>query len=347
LRRGLCAVVKAGVRDSRSTTGYRACVRFRSVLFAAGRGRRLRPLSDRIPKPAIPLLDVPVGAFGLDALLGSCGPVAVNLSHRADDARRALSSHAPPGAVEFFHELPEAYGTAATLRALREQLDRTVVTFNADVVTDLEVTDLLAAHQRAGAGATIAVRPVETGADVVTRRGWVEQLIDRRVHSGRRGHLFAGVAAWERSVLGEVDARRPLGLTEGLLAPLVRRGEVAAFEHRGYWVDVGTPARYLRASLDMLAHAGAQPWLRVGATGTRSRSSGGPVWRGPGVACEGAHLGDGAILLAGCRVAAGARVARSVVWRDENVPSGASLRDVVWFGGCALPEAEPTGASGR
>jgi mannose-1-phosphate guanylyltransferase len=316
------------------------------VLFAAGRGERLRPLTDRLPKPALPLLDVPLGAFGLNSLAACYAPVAVNLGHQAHTALRMLTPFAPQGTVHFFPEAPEPYGTAGTLAALRDRLDRRVLTFNADVVTDLAPEALLAAHERAGAQATVAVRRVERGADLVAPDGIALERVDRRAEPHRAGHLFLGVAVLERDCLELLDARPPIGLTEGLLRPLVAREEVATFVHDGAWTDVGTPERYLRASLDLLEGRRAARGPEAGATGRRQRAGRGWAWRGPGARGARASLGAGAILLERSRVESGARVERAVVWRGETVPPGTIVRDALWYEGRAL-DARATAPSGR
>lgn len=136
-----------------------------SVLFAAGRGKRLRPLTDRVPKPALPVLDVPLAAWGLAALSRHAPPVVVNASYLAHKVISALEATGLPG-WEPFVEGADAFGTAGTLRALRDRLGPRIVTWNADALTDLHLPDLLEAHERGGAPATLLVREVGSLADL-------------------------------------------------------------------------------------------------------------------------------------------------------------------------------------
>jgi mannose-1-phosphate guanylyltransferase len=252
----------------------------------------------------------------------------VNLSHLWQPARDALEPWATGGEVDFLVEQPEPFGTGGTLAALRARLEPTVLTHNADVLTDLEPSRLLSAHERLGAPATVAVRRVESGADFRLDGEHVTGLVDRRARPQEPGWLFLGIAAFRRSALSLLPERRPVGLTEGLLLPLIEQGEVAAVEHPGYALDVGTIDRYLRASLDALEGRGRRS--ERGWPGEIVPVAGGRAYRGRGARAPRHVLGPGAILLAGSEVEQGARVDRSIVWPGAVVPAGTHLRDEVY-----------------
>ncbi|MDQ4144445.1 MAG: NDP-sugar synthase [Actinomycetota bacterium] len=286
-------------------------------------------------KPALPLLDVPLGAWGLSALDRSCPPAVVNASHLPETVVTALEldpSGAADGAPAAFVERPHPFGTGGTLHALRDRLADQFVTWNSDSLTDLDVEDLLFAHERNGALATIAVIESDAG-DFEHSAGRVTGLVDRRVES-KPGPRFIGVAVYERDALRLLSERRPLGATEGLLRPLLERGELVTYEHFGYWLDVGTPGRYLEANLDVVE--GRAPPAPRDIPGEIVDVAGGRAYVGPGASADAGSVGPGAVILAGGVVEAGARVAGSVVWPGERVPSGMSLDRCVWFGGAAI-----------
>lgn len=302
-----------------------------AVLFAAGRGHRLKPLTDVVAKPALPLLDVPLAAFGLRRLFEAAPAVVVNVRHLPESVTAAVAPYVPGECrLDALFEAPEAYGTAGTLVALRERLGSPFLTWNADVLTDLSAVSLLAAHRASGAPATVAVAEVSSGADFVLEGGRAAGFVDRRSRDSAAGGLFLGVGVFERSVLSSLPETRPLGLGETLLASLARSGDLAVFRHQGCWRDVGTPAAYLAASLELLDGSGPEPpdesWPGEIVAGS---------YLGPGAVAAGGT--EGSVLLSGSRVEAGARVERSLVWRDEVVPAGTVLQDGVWFGGRALP----------
>ena len=219
------------------------------MLFAAGRGERLRPLTDRVPKAALPVGGVPLGAYALAALERHCHPVIVNTSYRAAAVRLALEPYSAPEHIEFTIERPRPLGTAGTLRALSHRLAPTFMTHNSDVLSDVDLRAVVDFHDREGAGATLVVAPCRSRADVAVDRGRVVAWFDRRTedHGGMR---FAGVAAFGRTaleVLGGDGPGGPGGLAEALLRPMVETGACAAFVHEGVALDVGTPARLAQA----------------------------------------------------------------------------------------------------
>ena len=306
----------------------------RALLLAAGKGTRLRPLTETVAKPALPILDVPLGTWGLVALARHHSPVALNVSHLPETVIEALSRHGER--LEVLLEEPAPLGTGGTLHALRARVADRLVVWNADVIADIDLGALLDRHRATGLPATLALMPVTENADFEVERGRPVALIDRRRRSAP-GSRFIGVAVYERAALDLLDERVPQGATEGLLEPLLRRGDLGGYEHDGYARDVGTLNRYLRVSLDLLE--GSAPPPRGGWPGEVVEVDGGRTYVGVGVEAERAALGPGAVLLAGCSVAPGARVTRSIVWPGEPVPAGAVLRDCVWFQGRALPVA--------
>lgn len=299
-----------------------------SVLFAAGRGKRLRPLTDRIPKPVLPVLDVPLAAWGLAALARDAAPVFVNVSHLADDVVAALRATGIEG-WEPFVEGAEAYGTAGTLRALRDRLAPRVVTWNGDALTDLYLPDLLETHAQAGAPATLLVREVDTMADLKLSGASITGFVDRRKEPDAAGGRFLGIAVWEREALDLLPDGRPAGLGETLLRKLAESGDVNVHLFDGYLRDVGTPSEYLHASLDVLDGIGPRSTLPEPGEIVEVAGEGGRAYLGPRAKADGSSLRPGAILLAGSEVEPGATVRNAIVMPGARVRSGSNLEGTV------------------
>lgn len=298
--------------------------RFSSLLLAAGRGTRLRPLTDHIPKPALPLLDVPLGAYGLADLEAAGGPMFVNLSPAHELVRHALSPFAP--GAEFLLELPVPYGSAGTLRCFKERFAGPVVTRNADLLTDASVLDAISAHVAGGAPATIVTQEVSEGADLISRDGRAVRFVDRRAEAAA-GDLWLGVSVLEREVLELIGPELPRDLASGLLTQLIERGEVAVVRHDGYFMDVGTIERYLAATEDVLY--GRVP-VKITEPGDVVEVEGGLAYVGPGASVPLHCLRAGGVVLAGAEVTDDAIVERAIVWPNERVPAGTYVTEGVW-----------------
>ena len=295
--------------------------RIGALLLAAGGGARLRPLTAAIPKPGLPLLDIPLAAWGLADLKALEVPIIMNLS----DGHEIVSAALGPmlDGVEVFIESPEALGSAGTIVALRDQLTGRVVTRNADLFSSLATADVVATHEASGAPATIAIQPVSSGADIVTEDGAL-RMVDRRV-ANVPGARFLGVTVFEPAALAHVETRGPQDLASGLLAPLIARGEVATHTHHGYALDVGTPGRYLQASLDLLYERAPAPPAPF--PGEIVEVDGGRAYLGPAAIAVPDSLGPGAVVLHGARVEPGAYIRDAIVWIDEVVSEGTEVAE--------------------
>jgi mannose-1-phosphate guanylyltransferase len=302
------------------------------VLLAAGRGTRLSPLSDEIPKAVLPMLDVPLGGFGLARLLSLCPAVIVNATPQTrlklEAELRPVAEGMSAGAMSIAEESPEPYGTAGTLAAVRDRIDERVVTWNADAISDLDLVGLLDAHLSSGTPATIAVMRVSGGADFFLEQGHASAYINRHLRPDASGGRFIGVAVFEKVVLDALSGQRPLGMAEAMLEPLVSSGDLGVYEHSGYTADVGTFTRYLEASIDLLEGRG--PEAPIGWAGEFVSVDGGLSYVGPGASVAPGTLGAGAVVLAGAQVEAGARIEHSIVWRGAVVHGSEVVRGAVW-----------------
>jgi NDP-sugar pyrophosphorylase family protein len=193
------------------------------MVLAAGRGLRMAPLSRERPKPLIPTLDVPQISWVLANLArAGIGRVWVNahlglerfLAQAERDARRLGLD------VAVSHEGEQPLGAGGALRRLTHQLDETFVLASADLACDLDVTDLIEAHRRAGAAATLLAVPTSEAADFIVEEGRVASLVDRRDIS-RPGHLYGNVGIFEPKTLSHIP-EGVSGLFETVMMGLMR-----------------------------------------------------------------------------------------------------------------------------
>lgn len=293
----------------------------------------MRPLTDVVPKPALPVLDVCLGAFGLVALVALGGRVIVNASHLPDELARCLTDPLDiAGRIELTIEKPLPYGTAGTLRSLGD-LGHPVLTCNADLITDLEPATLLAQHEARGAACTLAAMAVGSGADFALEDGAATRFVDRRREPEAPGARFAGMGVFGSSALGRLPTRRPAGLGETLIPDLVASGEASLFLHDGYAYDVAGPADLLEVSELALEGNIDMP---LPPPGRIVEVDGGRSYVGPGASVPEGCLGPGAVVLREASVEPGVRLERCIVWERERVAGDQRVRDAVWFGGNAL-----------
>ncbi|MBK9516480.1 MAG: NTP transferase domain-containing protein [Anaeromyxobacter sp.] len=307
------------------------------MVLCAGLGTRLRPLTSLLPKPAVPVCGVPLIRYALGLLAGAgVRRAVVNVHHLPEVMAAAARAAAAELGLELAvsHE-PVIAGTGGALREARPLLAAAdaVVVVNGDVLFDLDLGGALAAHAASGALATMVLMAMPAGASYAA----VELDEGGRVRriAGRFGPGGQGLTPWHfpgvHVVSQELLARLPaapfeLDVNRHAYPPLMAEGLVRGVIASGYWNDLGQPDRYLQANLDVAA--GRVPLGRFGlaAPGAVAR------WAGDAVVEPGAHVGRQVVLGAGCRVPAGARVERAVLWPGTALAPGEVLEDAVAAG---------------
>ncbi len=298
-----------------------------AFLLAAGFGTRLQPLSLSRPKPLMPMCGIPMLDHAL-AHVRAHGhtEVVVNAHHLWEQ----VAAWAAQYGVGLQVELPEILGTGGGLRAAIERMAEHFVIVNADILSDVDLTALMAAAPEGGAA--MALRPdpdfAEIGPVLRDEAGQVVR-ISTVVPSedGIPGTHFTGVHAMTRASVMRVPDDGLQCVVRTAYKELVPQARVGSIVHRGAWVDVGTPEAYLQANLDVL-HGRVAPPADPWATGERGP---GESWVGEGAILEGEV--SGSIIGAGARVPAGASLTDCVVWDGCTAPARSLHRAVVYDDG--------------
>lgn len=330
----------------------------RGMVLAAGWGRRLRPLTDVLPKPLVPFFGRPTLAHALEHM-ARCGitQTAVNTFHLAEDLEAGLAGESGLPEVQISRE-EELLGTGGGVRRLASFLgaEPEFVLMNGDIIASVPWVDVLEHHRVNEADVTLVTvtRPNLPAAlhkvaiDETGRVAEVDGVFCPGVKGPQRA-IYAGALVGGGALLAALpDGREACLKVEGFW-PLLRRGaRVFAFPMEGLWADIGTPAQYVGAHEAVLgADFGVRArWMPPGVV---ERSPGvfihpsaevsagalleGPMLVGADVQIgAGARLGEHVVLGRGSRVAAGARLDRVVTWAQSEV-EGAHRGAVFWPGG--------------
>jgi len=220
----------------------------RAMILAAGFGTRLRPLTDRTPKPLVPVAGFPMIAYPL-TLLRAAGikEVVINLHHLGEQIREALGDGSRYGvSIEYSVEDP-ILDTGGAIRKARSFLDRgTFVVLNSDMICDLDLSEAIAHHRRHGALATMVLRPDPEAA----RYGVIEIDAETRIRRflGRPEHvegpltplMFSGIHVFEPAVF-DYMAEGHFSITRQTYpAMLEKNSPLYGYVFRGYWRVVDT-----------------------------------------------------------------------------------------------------------
>ncbi|HET8725843.1 MAG TPA: NDP-sugar synthase [Anaeromyxobacteraceae bacterium] len=336
------------------------------MVLAAGLGTRLRPLTDLLPKPAVPVAGLPLVRYAL-ARLRAAGArrAVVNVHHLPEAMERAAAEAARALGMELaVSREPVIAGTGGALREARRWLEgaEAIAVWNGDVLFDVDLGAAVAAHRQGGALATMLLAPMPPGASYATVDVDGGLRVRRIAGHGPGGESlrplhFTGVHVLSPALLDQVPvAPFACDVNRHVYPPLLAAGGVHGLIVKGYWNDLGTPGRYLQANLDVLSGAagltapGAEPLAGLGvpAPGVRVAAGArvqGAVLVGPALVLDGAtvapgaRIGPGAILGAGAVVGPGAVVERAVVWPGTAVAAGERVADAVAAGTLRVPAA--------
>lgn len=329
----------------------------KAMILCAGLGMRLRPLTERWPKPALPLLGQPLLRYHL-AVLRAAGVQAVginthHLPHVMESTARAECERAGLP-LHVVHE-PVIQGTGGGIRGLRSLLEgEDFLVLNGDILFPLDLRPVVEAHRASGAAATMVLLPMPEGERYAAVEVDGEGRVRRIAGRGPGGEAlwpwhFTGVHIMSPRVFEYMSPQGPEDINREVYvrmmeAGLTVRGQVVD----EYWSDLGTPSRYLATVRDVLA--GRVPLEVLGAdsplAGVRevegswvhpeawagSAQVQGPAWLGPGCALgEGVRVGGSVAVGARARVGAGARLERAVVMEDTEVAAEEELSEVIAF----------------
>ncbi|MFO8071691.1 MAG: sugar phosphate nucleotidyltransferase [Polyangia bacterium] len=282
------------------------------MILAAGFGTRLRPITERIPKPLVPVVGRPNISRTIEQL-GRLGirELAINLHHLPDAIRAALGDGSDLGAkIAYSEERPEILGTGGGIRRALPLLgDGTFAVVNGDALFAPDLESALAAHRRSGALATLVVREdpcaEELGAVHADESGRVRRIAGRGAdRAGLRPFMFTGVHIVEPEI-GEHLPRKGCVVRDSYIPLLESGARIGAWIDTGFFCDLGTCGRYLAANVDLVTGA-----ARI--AGFTAPDDGVLVAADARVDPR-AELGAGAVVESGAELAAGARVERAVV----------------------------------
>jgi mannose-1-phosphate guanylyltransferase len=328
------------------------------MVLCAGFGTRLRPLTDRLPKPLVPLCGVPLLRFNF-ALLKNAGvrDLVVNTHHLAaemEKGARAIAAELGLG-LQISREEKHILGTGGGVRRAQAMLGKgPFYLLNGDMIFDVDLTAAVAAHEASGAAATMVLAPYPKGATYgaveVDEEFNVRRIAGRGAppEAGLTRMHFTGVHIAGPELVQRLPPEGESDINRTAYVRLIHDGaKVHGYLQRGYWGDLGAPPSLLRANLDVLE--GRLPLQRFRPFADPFE---GLVERAPGVfvhpdarvdvelrgpvlirervqVAAGARIGPGVVLGAGVRVDAGAEVERAAVWDSTHVAAGERVIDQV------------------
>lgn len=233
----------------------------KAMILAAGLGTRLRPLTNSIPKPLLPIAGTPLIVWNL-LLLKRYGfhDVVINLHHLGPMIEQALGNGSRYGLRIIYSREPVILGTGGGLKQAESNFSgEPVLVLNGDTLVDLDLDELCVFHRQRAAVATLVLRKDPEAA----RWGLVEMDSNNRIVriTGRgksesgpiQPRMFAGIHILHPRLLRDVPKGKESSIIDAYVAAIQRDEAVLGYDHQSYWSDIGTPERYAQAEQDASA----------------------------------------------------------------------------------------------
>jgi NDP-sugar pyrophosphorylase family protein len=304
----------------------------KAILLAGGKGTRLRPLTIHTPKPIVPIFNRAFLHYQIDLLkqVPEIDEIILSLNYQP---RRIEEIFGDGSALDIrirYVVEPAPLGTAGAIKYAGDSLTESVVVFNGDVLTQIDLGAVIRLHRERRARATIVLTPVdnptayglvETEADGTVRRFLEKPSADEITTN----NINAGIYVLEPDTFDRIPSAVPWSIERSYFPSLIERRETfVAYIYNGYWIDIGTPEKYVQVHRDIMdGRFAAPPFLEVPppriSISPEARIEDGATIDGP------CFIDEGVLIKAGARVGPYSVIGRQTQVDEEAVVDGAIL----------------------
>ena len=346
-----------------------------AVILVGGQGTRLRPLTLTVPKPMLPLMNRPFLEFQINLCLRhGIKDIILSTAYKPEVFEDYFGDGSRLGIRLTYVTEEEPLDTCGAVKNVERHIEGSFLVFNGDVLSDLDLGNLIAFHREKGGKATLYLTRVEDptayGLVPLDRRGRIVEFLEKPSWDQVVTDLVnAGTYVLEPELLDRVPAGEPYSFERQLFPGLLEDGvPMYGFPSEAYWMDIGTPAKYLQAHYDILGRrmpfefSGEEVkpsvWVGEGTEIAPEAAVFGPSVVGPGChvaphatvsgncvlgpGCEldeGVHV-EGSVLHAGCVVGAESVLRRCVLSSGVRIGQRVHIADQAVLGGGVVVEDE-------
>jgi mannose-1-phosphate guanylyltransferase len=327
----------------------------KAILLAGGKGTRLRPLTIHTPKPIVPIFDRPFLHYQIDLLrrVPDIDEVILSLNYQPRRIEEIFGHGEGSGVRLRYVVEPSPLGTGGAIRFAAQGIDETLVVFNGDVMTAIDVNRVLALHRERQARATIVLTPVENpsayGLVETDTHGNVRRFLEKpKADEITCNTINAGIYVLEPSTFDRIPRDVAYSIERGYFPSLVERHEpFVAYIDSGYWIDIGTPQKYVQVHRDMLEGRfdggrlgggdGSAPLVSTDARVEEGAAIVAPCFIDAAVSVKGgATIGPYAVIGRGVVVEEGASVKNSIIWPNTRIGQHAALDGAIVGRNCHI-----------
>jgi len=320
----------------------------KAILLAGGKGSRLRPLTLHTPKPIVPIFDRAFLHYQLDLLkqVPDIDEVILSLNYQPRRIEEVFGDGLDAGIRIRYVVEPAPLGTGGAVKYAGDTLTDSVVVFNGDVMTTLDLAAVIRTHRERRARATIVLTPVEDpsayGLVDTDGDGNITRFLEKpRPEEITTNHINAGIYILEPETFDRIPNDVPWSIERSYFPSLIERRETfVSYLYEGYWIDIGSPDKYMQVHRDIMdgrfisAPFASLPEPRqsisAGARIEPGAAVTGPCFIDEGVIIKaGARIGPYAVIGRQTQVEEDATIEESIIWPNCRVGSHAEVRHAI------------------
>ena len=310
----------------------------KAVILVGGQGTRLRPLTCNIPKAIVPLLNRPYLEYLLSYLKKhGVNDIVLAMGYNPEPIKKSLGDGSHLGVHLSYVVEDVPLGTAGAVKNAASALDDTFIVFNGDILTELDLSEMVRLHKKNRPEVSIALTPVENptiyGVVETDSKNRVQRFVEKPPWAEVTTNMInAGVYIVEPEILNKIPPGTRYMFEHHLFPGLLREGSaMLGYKSDEYWIDIGTPQKYLKAHHDLMKK---WPGNEVKTEGKSQIHSSafveGPVVIGDGCIIEaGARILGPTVVGPGCRICQDAVIESSVLWGNSSIGGSTRIRDCV------------------
>lgn len=325
----------------------------KALFLAGGKGTRLRPITNELPKPMVPVIGKPLLERNIESLKKhGVKEIVLSTCYKPSKIEKYFGNGEKLDVKVNYISEDIPLGTAGAIKNAEEFFDDTFVVFNADILSDIDISDMVRWHKKKGALATIATTEVEDpsayGVIEYNKKGFVTAFKEKpKPHETTSNLINAGVYIFEPELLNEIPLGRTVSIERETYPMLLnKKKKIALYNKCSYWLDLGTPDKYIKAHNDilsgkfkMLNHDFNKNPQYISSTAKIHKNAKivGSVYIGDNVEIGAfAVIGSNTFLGDNSQVGASSKIIGSVLWDHASVGSGAMIADSVIMSNCKV-----------